>query len=92
VAIRIAIVGDSYGINPRWQPELLARSLPIVGTGDDGAPRILELPDHPFFIATLFVPQARSSAAAPHPLVTGFVRAAAASPLGRADPSQPLRS
>jgi len=67
----------SYGINPRWLAQLLERGLPIVGTADDGTPRILELPAHPFFVATLFVPQARSSAEFPHPLVTGFVRAAA---------------
>jgi CTP synthase (UTP-ammonia lyase) len=67
----------SYGIHPRWERELIARGLPIVGRADDGTPRILELPGHPFFVATLFVPQARSSEAAPHPLVTGFVRAAA---------------
>ncbi len=67
----------SYGIHPRWQRELLARGLPIVGADGDGTPRILELPDHPFFVATLFMPQARSTGDAPHPLVTGFVRAAA---------------
>jgi len=67
----------SYGIDPGWQRELLARGLPIVGTGDDGTARILELPHHPFFVATLFVPQARSTADVPHPLVAGFVRAAA---------------
>ena len=38
--------------------------------------RILELPDHPFFVATLFVPQARSTEREPHPLVTAFVVAA----------------
>ena len=80
----------SYGINPAWQSELLARGLPIVGTDDEGTPRILELPDHPFFVATLFVPQARSTADAPHPLVSGFVRAAALSPQAR--PASSARS
>jgi len=67
--------------DPDWQCELLARGLPIVGTDGIGTPRILELPHHPFFIATLFVPQARSTADAPHPLVSGFVRAAASQSL-----------
>lgn len=71
----------SYGINPNWHGDLLARGLPIVGTGNDGTSRILELPHHPFFVATLFVPQARSTADAPHPLVSGFLRAAASQPL-----------
>jgi CTP synthase (UTP-ammonia lyase) len=67
----------SYGINPRWLAQLLQRGLPIVGSAEDGTPRILELAEHPFFVATLFVPQARSTAELPHPIVTGFVRAAA---------------
>ena len=67
----------SYGIDPGFEKLLVDRGLPIVGRADDGTPRILELPDHPFFIATLFVPQSRSTPAAPHPLVTGFLRAAA---------------
>lgn len=67
----------SYGINPDQHRALLDRGLPIVGFGDDGAPRVLELPDHPFFVATLFVPQARSRPGDPHPLVVAFVDAAA---------------
>jgi CTP synthase (UTP-ammonia lyase) len=42
-----------------------------------GESRILELPGHPFFIATLFVPQMRSTTETPHPLVGAFLRAAA---------------
>jgi CTP synthase (UTP-ammonia lyase) len=67
----------SYGVNPSWQEPLGEHGLPIVGTAADGTPRIMELPDHPFFVATLFVPQSRSTAEEPHPLVSGFVRAAA---------------
>src|SRR5205814_317332 len=40
--------------------------------------RVIALPGHPFFIGTLFVPQARSTPERPHPLVTAFVAAAAA--------------
>jgi CTP synthase (UTP-ammonia lyase) len=36
--------------------------------------RILELDGHPFFMGTLFVPQASSTAEQPHPLVTGFLK------------------
>jgi CTP synthase (UTP-ammonia lyase) len=35
--------------------------------------RIIELPAHPFFMLTLFVPQTRSTAEAPHPIIRGFV-------------------
>ena len=34
-----------------------------------------ELPAHPFFLATLFVPQSRSLTERPHPIVTAFLRA-----------------
>jgi CTP synthase (UTP-ammonia lyase) len=37
---------------------------------------VLELPEHPFYLATLFVPQARSTPERPHPLATAFVQAA----------------
>ncbi len=64
----------SYGIDPGFEKLLVDRGLAIVGRAVDGTPRILELPDHPFFAATLFVPQSRSTATAPHPLVTGFLQ------------------
>jgi CTP synthase (UTP-ammonia lyase) len=39
---------------------------------------VIELPDHSFFVATLFVPQTSSSPASPHPLVLSLVEAAQA--------------
>lgn len=42
----------------------------------DGEARILELPGHPFYVATLFVPQMSSSPERPHPLVVAFLQAA----------------
>jgi CTP synthase (UTP-ammonia lyase) len=50
-----------------------------------GESRILELSTHPFFIATLFVPQMRSTTESPHPLIEAFLRAAANSPVTRAN-------
>jgi CTP synthase (UTP-ammonia lyase) len=41
----------------------------------DSQARIFELSRHPFFLATLFVPQVRSTEENPHPVVTGFVKA-----------------
>ena len=46
----------------------------VVGSDKEGEIRILELRDHLFFVATLFVPQTRSLADRPHPLVTAFIR------------------
>jgi len=47
----------------------------VSGVGETGEVRLIEIPDHPFFMATLFLPQARSTAAAPHPLLRGFAAA-----------------
>jgi CTP synthase (UTP-ammonia lyase) len=39
----------------------------------------IELPDHPFFVATLFQPQVGALAGGPlHPLIAGFLDAARA--------------
>ncbi len=50
----------------------------VSGVGRGGEVRIVELPSHPFFVATLFVPQARSTADRPHPLIAGYAEAVAA--------------
>jgi CTP synthase (UTP-ammonia lyase) len=50
----------------------------VSGVGTEGEIRIVELPDHRFFVATLFLPQARSTADAPHPLLAGFAVAVSA--------------
>ena len=67
----------SHGINPQYEELLREHGLWITGRDDSGAPRILEIAAHPFYVATLFVPQTRSMRQTPHPLVTEFVRAAA---------------
>lgn len=68
----------NFGINPAYLDDLQAAGLRIAGVDADGEPRVLELPGHRFFTGTLFVPQARSTAHAPHPLLNAFVSAAAA--------------
>ena len=66
----------SYGLNPEYRSLLEAHGLIVSGVDRLGAVRIVELPAHPFFIGTLFVPQARHSRATPHPLITAFLAAA----------------
>jgi CTP synthase (UTP-ammonia lyase) len=66
----------SYGVNPEFLPKLEQGGLRVSGLGDDGNVRIVELPRHPFFLATLYVPQARSTEDQPHPVIAGFVAAA----------------
>jgi CTP synthase (UTP-ammonia lyase) len=51
--------------------------LPTVARGANGEVRAIESPTHRFFVATLFQPQLSSTAQKPHPLISGFLKAAA---------------
>lgn len=63
----------NFGINPRFKGQLMHPSLTISGVDQDKEIRIIEVPKHRFFVATLFVPQTNSTEQHPHPLVTRFV-------------------
>jgi CTP synthase (UTP-ammonia lyase) len=67
----------NFGVNPDKMPLLMSSALRSTGADAEGELRVIELPDHPFFLGTLFVPQARSTSINPHPLVTAFLKAAA---------------
>ncbi|HKV44546.1 MAG TPA: hypothetical protein VJT32_07725 [bacterium] len=62
----------NYGVNPEYRRQLEAGGMIVSGVGREGEVRIVELPTHPFFLATLFLPQANSTAEHPHPLVVGY--------------------
>ena len=66
----------NYGLEPGSRGLLEEGGLSVSGTDPDGEVRVLELPGHPFYVATLFVPQHRSSAGKPHPLIAAFLEAA----------------
>ena len=65
-----------FGINPDVEADLEREGLRIVGRDTNGEARILTIQDHPFFVATLFVPPLTSTPAKPHPLVEALVYAA----------------
>lgn len=68
----------SYELNPAFEEVLEAHGLRVVGRGQHNEVRIVELPNHRFFIATLFQPQLASAQGAPHPLITAYLEAAMA--------------
>ncbi|WP_374121986.1 gamma-glutamyl-gamma-aminobutyrate hydrolase family protein [Frankia sp. AiPa1] len=68
----------SYGINPPDAGLLLAHGLRFSGVDESGEVRMLELPGHPFFLATLFQPELGSQAGRAHPVIRGFAEAAVA--------------
>jgi CTP synthase (UTP-ammonia lyase) len=65
----------NYGVGPAYHRLLEKRGLAVSGLGRDGTIRIIELPGHRFFLATLFLPQARSTTTRPHPLIAGWAAA-----------------
>lgn len=67
----------NFGLNPQYQRQLHDGGLLVTGVDADGEARVVEIPDHPFFIATLFVPATSSSPGHPHPLISAFLQTAA---------------
>lgn len=65
----------NFGLNPDYQSQFDEKGFKIVGSDKHKEARILELKSHPFFIATLFVPQDNSTIEEPHKLITAFLRA-----------------
>ena len=66
----------SYGLNPDYLPRLVQGGLRVGIVGPNGEPRAVELPSHPFFLATLFQPERSAFTARSHPLIREFVVAA----------------
>ncbi|HEX9106072.1 MAG TPA: hypothetical protein VF832_02560 [Longimicrobiales bacterium] len=67
----------NFGLNAEFRGLLERAGLVVSAVDDDGDVRAIEIPDHPFFVATLFQPE-RSALASrrPHPLIAAFVEAA----------------
>jgi CTP synthase (UTP-ammonia lyase) len=68
----------NYGLNPKYRVKIGAGGLQVSGVDPNGEVRIIELPDHRFFMATLFLPQLSSSFDTPHCLVVAYLKAAIA--------------
>jgi CTP synthase (UTP-ammonia lyase) len=67
----------SYGLNPAYVQVLASHGLQFTGFDENDQPRIVELPGHPFFLATLFQPELAGDGSQAHPLIHAFVAAAA---------------
>jgi CTP synthase len=68
-----------YEVNNAYREPLTEAGMQISGTSPDGTlVEMVELPDHPWFIATQFHPELKSRPLHPHPLFASFVAAAVA--------------
>jgi CTP synthase (UTP-ammonia lyase) len=82
-----AICGDAaftgfhwcgYGLDPRNEDRLQSAGVVVSAHAADAGAEAIELPDHPFFIATAFQPQIGASQAdVLHPLISALVDAGA---------------
>ena len=66
-----------YEVNNDYRTALVEHGMKLCGTSPDGRiVEMIELPDHPWFIATQAHPELKSRPNRPHPLFRGFVEAA----------------
>ena len=73
-----------FEVNNRYRQTLESAGLVLSGQSPDGRlVEIVELRDHPYFIASQFHPEFRSRPDRPHPLFDGFVASAIAVADGR---------
>jgi CTP synthase len=75
-----------YEVNNHYREQLVDAGLVVSGTFEQGRlVEIVELPDHPWFVASQFHPEFKSRPTRPAPLFRGFVGAALARARSRAD-------
>ncbi|MFO1066020.1 MAG: CTP synthase [Pirellulales bacterium] len=68
-----------YEFNNTYRQQFEAHGMTFAGTSPDGGlVEIVELPNHPWFVAVQFHPEFKSKPTQAHPLFSGFVEAAIA--------------
>ncbi|NVN37360.1 CTP synthase [Komagataeibacter swingsii] len=68
-----------YEVNNHYREQLEKTGLRFSGMSPDGIlPEVVEYPDHPWFIAVQYHPELISKPFDPHPLFSGFIKAAVA--------------
>ena len=72
-----------YEFNNNYLQKLMNAGLRFSGFSRDGLVEIVELPQHPFFVASQYHPEFRSTPRDGHPLFTGFIKAAREHRAGR---------
>jgi CTP synthase len=66
-----------YEVNNNYRDALERNGMVLSGLSPDGRlVEMIELPQHPYFVACQFHPEFKSRPWAPHPLFAGFVKAA----------------
>ena len=65
-----------YEVNPKYLRKFKEKGLVASGVSPNGElAEIIEISQHPFFVATQFHPEFKSHALRPHPLFFAFIKA-----------------
>jgi CTP synthase (UTP-ammonia lyase) len=67
----------SYGLNPHYQSLLEQGGMRVTGVDVSGEARVIEIAQHPFFVATLFQPERSAFTDVAHPLIVAYLQAIA---------------
>ena len=82
-----------YEFNRHFEPSLVEAGLVLSGKTEDGKfVEIIELPEHPWFVACQFHPEFLSRPQDSHPLFTAFIRASYERAKGAGAPQRPVRA
>lgn len=65
----------NYGLTEEFMGRASQGDLSISAWDTEGAPRALEIGNHPFFLGSLFQPELSSTPHSPHPIITAFLAA-----------------
>ncbi|GAA4655937.1 CTP synthase [Streptomyces chumphonensis] len=66
----------SWSLSRAFMEAAVEGAMEFVAWDADGAPRALEVKEHPFFVASLFQPELSSTASSVHPVIARFLEAA----------------
>jgi CTP synthase (UTP-ammonia lyase) len=67
----------NFEVNRQYLGQLESSGMRLSAFDDNGELRAIELPEHRFFVATLYQPQLSSTEERPHPLIVEFLAASA---------------
>ncbi len=79
-----------YEFNNTYRQQFAAHGMQVSGTSPDGSlVEIVEVTDHPWFVAVQFHPEFKSKPTSAHPLFSGLIAAAVKKNIRRAEATEP---
>lgn len=80
-----------FEVNPDYIGRIKKEGLEVSGTfGERKLVEVVEIPSHPFYVASQFHPEFRSRPLSPHPLFSGFLQASLRHAKGKRPPQETL--